>query len=237
MNKRAVALTVLVVFIFCIGLTACNNEKTGQTGTPTEQGDVATDGETVKIGFLGMLAGVEAYIGQASKLALEDYVKELNEKGGLLGRKVEIVAYDYSKDPATESVNATNRFVQRDKVISIIGPSGSSAAMAMIPIINQGKVPVIATTATNPKVTVNEKTGEVHPYMFRVCFIDPYQGKVLADFVYNETEIRKVAVLSAIADPYAESLSETFIERFTELGGKLAEMRYQSKDVELGSVI
>ena len=153
--------------------------------------------------------------------------------GGLLGKKLEIIAYDYSKEPATEAVTATNRFIQQDKVVAIIGPSGSNPAIPMIPIVNEAKVPVIATSATNPKVTVNEDTGEAYDYMFRVCFIDPYQGRVLADFAYSDAGFRKVAVLKAIGDPYAESMTDTFVERFTELGGEIVtQMGYQENDVE-----
>ena len=110
-------------------------------------GDTAekdSDGDVVKIGFVTYLAGDQAYVGQAAKLALEDYVTELNENGGLLGKQVKLITYDYSKDPATEAVNATNKLIQQDGVIAILGPSGSQSAIPMIPVVTAAKIPVIA---------------------------------------------------------------------------------------------
>ena len=142
-------------------------------------GDTAekdSDGDVVKIGFVTYLAGDQAYVGQAAKLALEDYVTELNENGGLLGKQVKLITYDYSKDPATEAVNATNKLIQQDGVIAILGPSGSQSAIPMIPVVTAAKIPVIATSASNEAVTIDPNTGKLNEWMFRVCFVDSYQG-------------------------------------------------------------
>ncbi len=221
-EKRKLAVLLLIgVLSLTTLLSGCGSDS-GKAG-----------GDTVKIGFITYLAGDQAYVGQAAKMALEDYVDELNEKGGLLGKKVEVITYDYSKDPATESVNATNKLIQQDKVIAILGPSGSQSAMPMIPLVEKAKVPVIATSATNAAVTVDSKTDKVYPWMFRVCFIDEYQGKVLGSFAATDANIKKAALLCGIGDPYAESLSAEFKGAFEENGGKVvAELSYQLKDVE-----
>ena len=128
-------------------------------------GDTAekdSDGDVVKIGFVTYLAGDQAYVGQAAKLALEDYVTELNENGGLLGKQVKLITYDYSKDPATEAVNATNKLIQQDGVIAILGPSGSQSAIPMIPVVTAAKIPVIATSASNEAVTIDPNTGKLN---------------------------------------------------------------------------
>ena len=199
-------------------------------------GDTAekdSDGDVVKIGFVTYLAGDQAYVGQAAKLALEDYVTELNENGGLLGKQVKLITYDYSKDPATEAVNATNKLIQQDGVIAILGPSGSQSAIPMIPVVTAAKIPVIATSASNEAVTIDPNTGKLNEWMFRVCFVDPYQGKALANFAITEAGISKVASLGAIGDPYTEALTKIFEDEFTEKGGEMVKkLNYQNKDVE-----
>lgn len=199
-------------------------------------GDTAekdSDGDVVKIGFVTYLAGDQAYVGQAAKLALEDYVTELNENGGLLGKQVKLITYDYSKDPATEAVNATNKLIQQDGVIAILGPSGSQSAIPMIPVVTAAKIPVIATSASNEAVTIDPNTGKLNEWMFRVCFVDSYQGKALANFAITEAGISKVASLGAIGDPYTESLTKIFEDEFTAKGGEMVKkLNYQNKDVE-----
>lgn len=199
-------------------------------------GDTAekdSDGDVVKIGFVTYLAGDQAYVGQAAKLALEDYVTELNENGGLLGKQVKLITYDYSKDPATEAVNATNKLIQQDGVIAILGPSGSQSAIPMIPVVTAAKIPVIATSASNEAVTIDPNTGKLNEWMFRVCFVDPYQGKALANFAITEAGISKVASLGAIGDPYTEALTNIFEDEFTAKGGEMVKkLNYQNKDVE-----
>lgn len=259
MKRKVLVLTVLVIMTLNIILTGCAGTETATSSVPggssaatssapggssaatssapSGSSAVAVTGDTVKIGFLGNLAGEEAYIGQAAKMALEDYLKDLNDKGGLLGKKLELVVYDYSIDPPAEAVSATQRFCQQDKVIAIIGPSGSQPAIPMAPIVNEAHVPVIATSATNPKVTVDDN-GKVHPYMFRVCFIDPYQGTVLASFAYNDLKLKKIATVAQIGDPYAEQLAAYFKEKFTALGGEVVkEFGYQKKDVEFRAIL
>ena len=199
-------------------------------------GDTAkkdSDGDVVKIGFVTYLAGDQAYVGQAAKLALEDYVTELNENGGLLGKQVKLITYDYSKDPATEAVNATNKLIQQDGVIAILGPSGSQSAIPMIPVVTAAKIPVIATSASNEAVTIDPNTGKLNEWMFRVCFVDPYQGKALANFAITEAGISKVASLGAIGDPYTEALTKIIEDEFTAKGGEMVKkLNYQNKDVE-----
>lgn len=176
--------------------------------------------DTIKIGFVGCISGVDAYLGQTAVLALEDRVKEINDAGGILGKKVELVSYDIGLDPTPETVNATNRLIEQDKVIAIIGPESSDQAIAAVDITEQGKVPMIVTTASNESVTVRDD-GTLNNYMFRMCFIDSYQGEALADYVYDVMGIRKVAVLGDIANIYTQGIQDFFIKQFTSNGGEI----------------
>jgi branched-chain amino acid transport system substrate-binding protein len=129
-------------------------------------------------------------------------------------------------------VSVAKRLIEQDKVVAVIGPSWSAAAIPMAELANAGKVPVLGTTASNVNVTVTED-GKLHPYMFRMCFIDPYQGFALAEFAYKELGKRKVAFLTDIASPYSVGIQKFFSEHFRELGGEVAaEEGYQTGDTE-----
>lgn len=200
-------------------------------------GDTAekdSDGDVVKIGFVTYLAGDQAYVGQAAKLALEDYVTELNENGGLFGQAGQ--AYNlrlfegscYRGCKCNEQAYPArwcycNSWSQWQSVGNTYDPGCDIAA----------KIPVIATSASNEAVTIDPNTGKLNEWMFRVCFVDPYQGKALANFAITEAGISKVASLGAIGDPYTEALTKIFEDEFTAKGGEMVKkLNYQNKDVE-----
>ncbi|NLG78264.1 MAG: ABC transporter substrate-binding protein [Firmicutes bacterium] len=175
-------------------------------------------GQVVKIGWIGSLTGDQAVWGQCEFNTVKMLVEELNAAGGLLGRKLEVIGYDTRGD-AMEAVNAVRRLTSQDKVVTIIGPNASGQAIPISSILEEMKVPDIATVATNPKVTVVD--GKVKPFNFRVCFIDPYQGAVAAGYAYDVLKFRKAAVLYDVADDYSQGLTEFFIKTFTQKGGKI----------------
>jgi branched-chain amino acid transport system substrate-binding protein len=175
--------------------------------------------KVLKIGNIIASTGSEAYGGQAANPALDDYVKALNAKGGINGYKLQLIHYD-NRGELVESVTAAKRLISQDKAIAVIGPCASTAAIPIAKIADEAKVPFLATTATNPNVTVDE-SGKLHPYMFRVCFIDPYQGYALAEFAYKKLGKRKAAFLTDIASPYTVGLHKYFETQFKKLGGKI----------------
>jgi len=174
---------------------------------------------TLVIGHVTTMTGSEAYVAPGAVPAVEDEVARVNAAGGINGYMLKVIAYDGQNMPA-ECVAVTKRLIDQDKVIAIIGPSFSGAGIPMAKIADETHVPIIATTATNVNVTVDEG-GKVHPYMFRVCFIDPYQGTALADYSYNKLGKRKVAFITDVASPYTVALHQFFKDRFTKLGGQV----------------
>lgn len=191
----------------------------------------ASQGKVLKIGYVTEQTGVEAYIGQASIPALTDRIDKINADGGIGGYKLQLVSYD-TRSEATDAVAVTKRLMDQDKVIAVIGPSWSAAAIPVAEIADTSKVPVVATTASNVNVTVSED-GKLHPFMFRVCFIDPYQGYALADFAYNKLGLRNVAFLTDVASPYTVGVHKFFETHFVELGGKVvAQEGYSAGDTE-----
>jgi branched-chain amino acid transport system substrate-binding protein len=187
--------------------------------------------KTLKVGYITEQTGVDAYVGAASVPAMQDYVDEVNAKGGVGGYKLELVVYD-TRSEVTDAVAVAKRLMDQDKAVAIIGPSWSSAGIPLSDIADTAKVPMIATTASNVNVTVAED-GTLHPYMFRVCFIDPYQGYAQADFAYNKLGLRKAALLTDIASPYTVGLHQFFENHFVELGGEIvAKEGYTQGDAE-----
>ena len=185
----------------------------------------------VKIGFVAQVTGPDSYVGQAAKLALEDRVKEVNAKGGINGKKIKLIIYD-SRGEAPEAVAAAKRLIEQDGVVGVVGPEWSAAAIPLGPISEAAKVPVIATTASNIKVTLNDN-GSVKPYMFRTCFIDPYQGHALANYAYKTLGKRKAAFIYDVGAAYAAGILQYFEAEFTRLGGKIvAKEGYQANDTE-----
>ncbi len=187
--------------------------------------------DTIKIGEIATVTGDFAAYGVAEVEAVKMAVSEINAKGGVLGKKLEVIMYD-CRTRNEDMVNAARRLVQQDKVVAAIGPSGSGLCIAASPVFNQGKVPHIGTLPTNPNVTVDEK-GKVKPYNFRICFLDPYQGKILAVFAANDLKAKKAAILYDVSSDYSHGLREFFTKSFKAAGGKIvADEGHRGEDVD-----
>lgn len=190
-----------------------------------------TQEKVLKIGYITEQTGVEAYIGQASVPALQDHIDKINADGGIDGYKLKLIVYD-TRSEVTDAVAVAKRLIDQDSAVAIIGPSWSAAGIPLAEIADSSKVPMVATTASNVNVTVTED-GKLHPYMFRVSFIDPYQGYALADFAYTKLGLRKVAFLTDVSSPYTVGVHQFFKTHFEELGGTVvAEEGYTQGDTE-----
>lgn len=212
-------LAVLLAALMLLSLSACGG------------GGAGGGADKIKIGWVGSLTGEQAAFGTCESQTLRLLVKQQNEAGGILGKQIEVICYD-TKGDAQEAVNAAKRLVARDKVCSIIGPNASGQAIAMQAVLNEYKVPDIATVATNEKVTVQEG-GALQPYNFRICFIDPQQGNIAASFIHDYLGINEAAVLMNISDDYSQGLTKIFEDTFKAKGGSIvAEEAFTSGDTE-----
>jgi len=190
-----------------------------------------TASDTIKVGFVGALSGDQAVWGQADRDGLMLTVEQINADGGILGKQVEVIAYD-DKGDQLESVNVTKRLINEDKVVAIIGTNSSGRNIAMAPVAEEGKVPVISTFATNPRVTVPEE-GTLMKYTYRVCFIDPYSGEVTANFAWNDLGAKKAAILYEISSDYSTGVRDFFTKAWTDLGGEIvADEAFKTGDVD-----
>jgi branched-chain amino acid transport system substrate-binding protein len=184
----------------------------------------AANSEPIKIGHFASLTGKDAAFGVATRKGILLAVEELNANGGILGRKVEYLVEDIQSKPG-ESATAVKKLISRDKVVAMLGANASSNSLEAAPICQNARVPMMAISSTSPSVT------EKGDYIFRICFIDPFQGAVLAKFAHTHLKARRVALLTSVSSPYSVGLSNVFRQRFTELGGQIvAEQKYAEGD-------
>ncbi len=179
-----------IALSFALGLSACAGED-----------------DTIKFGVIGPLTGEYDLYGVAVRNGAELAAAEINAAGGVLGKTLEIIAYD-SKGDAAEGTNAYNRLVDQDEIDALIGGTFSGVTLAIKALAVEDGIPVLTPTATNPNVTLDA------PNVFRACYTDSYQGKVAAVFAADTLNATNVAVLFNRDDAYSEGLADAFKAEF-----------------------
>lgn len=193
--------------------------------------------DTIKVGANLEMTGGSASYGISSKNAIELAFKEINEKGGINGKQLELVVAD-NKSEAAEATNAMQKLVSQDNVVAVIGPNLSSSVIAASAINNSAKVLDIAPMATNPYVTVDQASGKTKDFNYRTCFIDPFQGTVMAKFATAELGVDNAAILIDNSSDYAKGLAQFFKENFVKEGGAVtAEESYLQKDTDFKATL
>lgn len=186
----------------------------------------ATNANEILIGEYGSFTGSEATFGQSTSEGLKLALDEQNAAGGIKGKPIRLISLDNQGKPE-EAAAAVQRLITQEKVVAVIGEVASSRSLAAAPVAQQYKVPMISPSSTNPKVT------EVGNYIFRVCFIDPFQGLVMAKFARNELKNSKVAILRDVKSDYSTGLADVFKAEFTKMGGEIVgDESYQSGDTD-----
>ncbi|MEO6181824.1 MAG: ABC transporter substrate-binding protein [Verrucomicrobiota bacterium] len=213
MNKLFWSLLVLTTL-----LTAC--KKSGDSNADGGSGS----GDTIKVGEFASLTGKEATFGQSSHEGTQLAIEEINAKGGVLGKKLELITED-TQSKSGEPATVVNKLISRDGVVAILGEVASSRSLEAAPICQQNKIPMISPSSTNPKVT---ESGD---FIFRVCFIDPFQGTVMANFATKTLKAKKVAVFTDAKSDYSKGLAKFFKDQITTNGGTItAELDYNGGD-------
>ncbi|MBU6303291.1 MAG: ABC transporter substrate-binding protein [Verrucomicrobia bacterium] len=183
-----------------------------------------TDSGAILIGEFASLTGKEATFGISSHQGTALAVEEINAAGGILGRPLELRTED-DQSKAGEPANVVNKLISRDGVVAVLGEVASSRSLEAAPVCQANKVPMISPASTNPKVT---ESGD---YIFRVCFIDPFQGTVMANFASKTLRARKVAVFTDVKSDYSKGLAKFFKEGFVKAGGQIcAELDFNGGD-------
>jgi branched-chain amino acid transport system substrate-binding protein len=179
--------------------------------------------DTIKVGLIVELTGDMPGVGASSKNAAQLAVNEQNSAGGIsIGGKpyqIELVVED-NASKAEQSVAAVNKLITQDNVLAIVGPNASLGAIPAAEIAEYNKTLLITPWSTNPKTTLDTTTGKPKDYVFRACYTDPFEGRVLARFVLEKLKAKKVAVLYDVASEAPKSQADLFRLTFEELGGK-----------------
>lgn len=221
---------LLLLLITGVFFTACGPKTTTTGQTPTETPVSQTGGgetsDTIKVGAYFSMTGDIATFGQSSVNAIRLAVDEINASGGVLGKKLDLIVED-TQSKQDGAAAAVQKLISQNNVDVILGEVASSNSMAAAPISQKNQVPMISPSSTNPAVT---QTGD---YIFRVCFIDPFQGYVMAKFAKENLKFKKAALLVDQSCDYCKGLAQYFKETWTKEGGEIiAEEAYFQKDTD-----
>jgi branched-chain amino acid transport system substrate-binding protein len=192
------------------------------------------DGETIKIGANLELSGGVASYGQSIEEGLKLAIEEIN-KEGIDGKKLDLVTFD-NKSDAAEATNGAIKLISQDKVSAIIGAATSTNTLAQVEIAQKNKTPLITPTGTN--ATITSKDGILNDFVFRTCFIDPFQGTVAANFASSDLKVKNAAIIIDSSSDYSKGLAASFQESFEGNGGKIvAEEAYVAKDTDFNAIL
>ena len=214
MKHKSSLLVLLAATLFAM---SCSRSQEGQ-----EQNEIV-------IGEFGSLTGTTATFGISTKNGIDMAVDEVNKTGGLLGKRVRVIVEDDQGRPE-EAQTVVTKLITRDRVVAVLGEVASSRTLAAAPVAQQNRIPMISPSSTNPRVT------QIGDYIFRVCFIDPFQGFVMAKFATNTLKVKNVAILRDIKNDYSVGLADVFVENFKQLGGSIvADVSYSEGDTDFSA--
>lgn len=211
-------LAVLALAVFSLTLMSCPRGETG--------GEAANE---IRIGEYGSLTGSTATFGQSTHQGIQIAIDEVNAAGGVKGRKIRLITEDDQSKPE-EAANAVTKLISQNNVIALLGEVASSRTLAAAPIAQQNGVPMVTPSSTNPRVT------QIGDYIFRVCFLDSFQGLATANFVTQELKLTRGAILRDVKNDYSVGLAQFFAESFRKNGGRIvADQSYAEGDSDFRS--
>lgn len=229
-KKKKLAGIFLSMSLMAGVLAGCSgSDQSNSDGSSGEE-----KGETIKIGVNLELSGGVASYGQSILEGVELAVEEIN-KEGIDGKEIELVKVD-NKSEASEATNGALKLISQDKVSAIIGAATSGNTTAQIEIAQQNKIPLITPTGTSPDLTI--KDGNLNDFIFRTCFIDPFQGTVAANFASDEVKVKNAAIYLDSSSDYSKGLADAFAKQFEANGGKIvAEEAFVAKDTDFRATL
>ncbi|HEY6192454.1 MAG TPA: ABC transporter substrate-binding protein [Bacteroidota bacterium] len=182
--------------------------------------------QEIRIGEYSSLTGTAATFGTSTDKGAKLVVEETNAAGGVLGKQIKLIVEDDQSKPE-EAATVVTKLITRDGVKAVVGEVASSRSLAAAPICQSNGVPMVSPSSTNPKVT------QVGDYIFRCCFIDEFQGDVIARFVSGSMKMKKAAILKDVKNEYSVGLAQYFTKSFTNMGGEVvAEQAYSEGDAD-----
>jgi len=215
-----------LLLALAVALTGCRgseSDKGSSAGTASTSGG-STSSDAIPIGEYGSMTGKQATFGQSTHQGIQLAIDEINGAGGLNGKQLQIVGPEDTASQAQNAETAVKRLMS-SKVIAVLGEVASSGSMAAAPVCQQSQIPMISPSSTNPKVT------EIGDYIFRVCFIDPFQSAVVAKFAKDTLKAKTAAIFYDAGQAYSVGFRDNFKQPFEAGGGKIvAEASYSEDD-------
>jgi len=205
-NFKHPLILILIVLLIGSSLTGCGAKQSNE----------------IVVGNIASLTGALATYGKAHTNAVNLAVEQINSKGGINGKQIKLISEDDQGDPVI-GVNAARKLINQDKVVAIIGPIPSKIGMAVAPVAQEAKIPIVV-TGTSPDITVGKD------YVFRSCWTDDFQGVVMAKFAFDQLGSRKTAILYDLGNDYAKSVSEVYVKTYEELGGEIVTLETHPTD-------
>lgn len=225
--KKNLAKVFMASTLFAGILAGCSGAKESSGGG---------NSDSIKVGVNLELSGNVASYGESLEKGIDLAVAEINNNGGVDGKKLDIIKVD-NKSEAAEATNGIIKLTSQDKVTAIIGAATSGNTVAQAQMANDTKTVLITPSGTSPNVTVN-KDGKVNEFVFRTSFIDPFQGTVAANFAAKELKVKNAAIFADSASDYSKGLAESFKDTFKDAGGKIiAEEAYVGKDTDFRATL
>ncbi len=211
-NKRVVMKKLIISLLVILGLMigGCEKHKSASN--------------SINIGAIAELTGSIPAVGASSKNGIELAVKEINDQGGIAidGKKMPVKLFIQDNGgQADQSASAAQELISQDNVVAIIGPNASLGAIPAAEIAEVRKTVLITPWSTNPKATINSKTGQPKQYVFRACFTDPFEGRVLANFARKDLKYKTAAILYDVSSEAPTSQADIFKKYFEKLSGKV----------------
>jgi branched-chain amino acid transport system substrate-binding protein len=228
--KKTRVFTMLIVIMLSVGMimTGC---KTPAPASTAPSGSEAPAAGEIKIGAIMPITGPIALYGTGTVNAIQIAVNEINAAGGINGMQVKLIAED-DEGKSDKSVLAYKKLTSQDKVDVIIGCLTSDCSLAVAPLAQDDKIPMISTSSTNLKVT---QAGD---YIFRTCYLDPFQGKGCAKLAYEQLGKKTAAIMFDNANDYSIGLADAFEESFKAMGGTITNREaYTKGDTDFSAIL
>ncbi|RNC28942.1 MAG: Leucine-, isoleucine-, valine-, threonine-, and alanine-binding protein [Candidatus Dichloromethanomonas elyunquensis] len=223
-------LTYAFVPLMCLALAAGCSPETSAPAAPAVP-------DVIKIGGNFELTGGVAEFGKKGENGAELAIKQTNAKGGVLGKQISYVGAD-NKSEAGESTVAAAKLATQDKVIGIIGPMTIGNTLAEVQVVTDNKVPVITPSGTSATITMT-KEGKLNSWLFRACFIDPFQGEVAAAYAIDTLKASKAALVIDQKGNYAKGLADSFKTTFEKAGKQIvaSEQYVAGQDTDFRAIL
>ena len=219
-----------------MSLAACggNSASTAPAASANAASDAAASGDSITIGLLAPLSGDVASYGQAVRNGAMLYINEINAKGGINGKQINVIEYD-EKGDATEAVTAFTKMVD-EGITALIGDVTTTPTEAVVAESQEYNMPMITASATAEAVTYDAESDTQYTNVFRACFIDPFQGTKMADYAYNKMGATTAGVIYQTGNDYSEGLMANFVSEFEALGGTIVDSEgYAKGDVDFNA--